>query len=104
MRNSPSLRLIERLSDYQVNIYAKNADIKQAVGANREYIDRVLNEYEPKIFDDPDEFLAESHTILCTNDDDYSELSRNLKSHTVVDPVGILSADATLGEYRTVSW
>ena len=104
MRNSPSLRLIERLSDYQVNIYAKNADIKQAVGANREYIDYILNEYEPKIFDDPDEFLAESHTILFTNDDDYSELSRNLKSHTVVDPVGILSADAILGEYRTVSW
>jgi len=104
MRNSPSLRLIERLSDNRINIYAKNADIRQTVGANREYIDHVLNEYEPKIFDDPDKFLAESHTILFTNNDDYSELSRNLKSHTVIDPVGILSADAVPGEYRTVSW
>ena len=104
MRNSPSLRLIERLSDYQVNIYAKNADIKQTVGANREYIDHVLNEYEPKIFDNPDEFLAESHTILFTNGDDYSELRENIKSHTVVDPVGFLSADTISGEYRTVSW
>lgn len=104
MRNSPALRLIEYLSRRQINIYDKNVDLDKTIGSNREYIDYILNEYEPKVFSNPIDFLESSEILIFTKNDEYPEILANLGSQTVIDPVGVISHEDVVEEYRTVSW
>lgn len=104
MRNSPALRLIERLDCEEINIYEKDVDLKQTIGANREYIDRVINENDPNSILDPEEFLSSSDIVIFTNSETYPELVEKLDSQTVIDPMGAVKAKEVPGTYRTVSW
>jgi len=104
MRNSPALKLIERIGSKSINIYEKNVDLDQAIGADREYIDRVLSEFKPTRFIEPEVFLSDSDVVVFTNSNYHPEILSNLDSHTVFDPMGAVDASKVPGTYRTISW
>lgn len=104
MRNSPALRLMERLDTEEIGIYEKNVDLDQTVGANREYIDRVLVENDPTSYEDPEEFLSEIEVVIFTNSGKYPELVSKLDSQLVIDPTGVVNTENVPDRYRTVSW
>jgi len=104
MRNSPGLRLARQLDD-EVLFYADGIDPSEAVGSNRDYLDRTIPDLADRLFDDADEFLDRADVVVFANDCKRPELTTQIDDMPVCDPVGTVSELADeVPEYHSVSW
>ncbi|WP_123539024.1 nucleotide sugar dehydrogenase [Halosimplex salinum] len=103
-RNSPGLRLARAL-DTEVRFYADDIDPSDAVGANREYLDRTTDDLAAQLEDDPDAFVDGVDVIVFTNDCERPELVARLDDTPVCDPIGtVRELEDEVPEYHSVSW
>ncbi|MFB6139718.1 MAG: nucleotide sugar dehydrogenase [Halosimplex sp.] len=104
MRNSPGLRLARRLDD-DVLFYADGLDPSEAVGSNRDYLDRTMPDLTDRLESDPDAFLDSADVVVFANDCARPELVTRLSDTPVCDPVGTVREVADeVPEYHSVSW
>lgn len=104
MRNSPALRLANRLDD-DVVLYSEDMDLSTVVGSNRNYLDRTMPDLEDRLVADPEEFLDRVDVVVFTTGGDRPELTSRLDDTPVCDPVGTVRELADdLEEYHSVTW
>jgi len=104
MRNSPGLRLARQLDD-EVLFYADGIDPSEAVGSNRDYLDRTMPDLTDRLVDDADEFLDRADVVVFANDCKRPEVTTRIDDTPVCDPVGTVSELADeVPEYHSVSW
>ncbi|MFC7138432.1 nucleotide sugar dehydrogenase [Halosimplex aquaticum] len=104
MRNSPGLRLAKQLDD-EVLFYADGLDPSEAVGSNRDYLDKTMPDLTDRLVSDPDSFLDRADVVVFANNCARPELTTRLEDTPVCDPVGTVPEVADdVPEYHSVSW
>ena len=108
IRESPILELIERLlgKGFDVRIFDRNVNLSKLVGANREYLLRIIPHVSSLLVDSLDEALAHGKIIVIGNDDlEFRSVAAALKADQfIVDLVRIPNRDKVEGRYDGVAW
>ncbi len=108
IRESPILELIERLlgKGFDIRIFDRNVNLSKLVGANREYLLRIIPHVSSLLVDSLDEALAHGTTIVIGNDDpEFRSVTSRLKSDQfVIDLVRIPDREKLEGRYDGVAW
>ena len=108
LRESPILNVVERLigKGYDVRIFDPNVNMSKLVGANREFLLRVIPHVSRLLTGTIDEALVHGQTIVIgnRNPDFLNIASRLTDEQVVVDLVRIADRDAVKGAYRGINW
>ena len=108
IRESPILELIERLlgKGYDVRIFDRNVNLSKLVGANREYLLRMIPHVSSLLVNSLDDALAHGKIIVIGNDDsEFRSVAAALKTDQfIVDLVRIPNRDKVEGRYDGVAW
>lgn len=104
MRNSPSLRLANELEETPL-LYSRSISVADAVGSNRDYLEKTFPDIESYLVNDPEEFLDRIDVVVFTNARDYSELLPAITDKAVCDPVGAMDDHAAeIEHYERAIW
>jgi GDP-mannose 6-dehydrogenase len=109
LRESPFVLLAELLigKGYDVKIHDQNVSLSRVMGSNREYIEKVLPHISKLLFDDVNEIMAHSKTLIFGhNIKIYRSLEAKLNpEQSVVDLVRLWSDHSRLGcRYYSLTW
>ena len=108
IRESPILELIERLlgKGFDVRIFDRNVNLSKLVGANREYLLRMIPHVSSLLVDSLDDALAHGKIIVIGNDDpEFRSVATALRADQfIVDLVRIPNRDKVEGRYDGVAW
>jgi GDP-mannose 6-dehydrogenase len=108
LRESPILELIERLlgKGFDIRIFDRNVNVSKLVGANREYLLRMIPHVSSLLVDSLDDALAHGKTIVIGNDDpEFRTVTSALRADQfVVDLVCIPNREKIKGRYDGVAW
>ena len=104
MRNSPGLRLAQLLGETPL-LYSRSISPADAVGSNRDYMEKIFPDLESFLVNDPGEFLDRVDTIVFTNTREYDELVPGIEGKSVCDPVGTMAEHASeIDRYERAVW
>jgi GDP-mannose 6-dehydrogenase len=108
LRESPIVELIERLlgKGYDLRLFDSNVNIASLVGANRDYILKVIPHISNLMVDSLDKILKHSETIVIGNGDPefLSVLDRLRPGQFVIDLVRIDKNRTSAGTYEGICW
>jgi GDP-mannose 6-dehydrogenase len=108
LRESPVLELIERLigKGYTVRIFDQDVNLSKLMGANRDYLLRMIPHVSALLVDSLEEALAESEIIVIGNGDPkFHHIASRVGPHqTVIDLVRISNRQELNGQYHGISW
>jgi GDP-mannose 6-dehydrogenase len=108
IRESPIIELIERLlgKGFDIRIFDRNVNLSKLVGANRDYLLKMVPHVSSLLVNSLDEALAHGKTIVIGNDDpEFRTVIPSLKpDQFVVDLVHIPNHGKTEGHYDGVAW
>jgi GDP-mannose 6-dehydrogenase len=104
MRNSPGLRLA-RLLDETPLLYSRSISPANAVGSNRDYLEKTFPDLESFLVNDPEEFLDRVDCVVFTNTREYDEFVPGIEGKSVCDPVGTMADHASeIERYERAIW
>jgi GDP-mannose 6-dehydrogenase len=104
MRNSPGLRLAQLLEETPL-LYSRSISPADAVGSNRDYMEKIFPDLESFLVNDPEEFLDRVGTVVFTNTQEYDELVPGIEDKSVCDPVGTMAEHASeIERYERAIW
>jgi len=108
LRESPVLELVERLigKGYDVRIFDRNVSLSKLVGANRDYLFRMIPHVSSLLVETLDEALAHGEIIVIGNGDaEFHSLSERIRpDQFVVDLVRVRDFRKLDGQYNGISW
>jgi GDP-mannose 6-dehydrogenase len=108
MRESPVVELIERLigKGLDIRIFDRNVSLAKLVGANREYLLKIVPHVSSLLVDTLDEALDHGEVIVTGNaDPEILAIAPRLKDkQRVIDLVRIRDADELKGRYDGINW
>jgi GDP-mannose 6-dehydrogenase len=108
LRESPVLELVERLigKGYDVRIFDRNVSLSKLVGANRDYLFRMIPHVSSLLVETLDEALAHGEIIVIGNGDaEFHSLSERIRPNQfVVDLVRVRDFRKLDGQYNGISW
>ena len=104
MRNSPGLRLARLLEETPL-LYSRSISPADAVGSNRDYMEKIFPDIESFLVNDPEEFLDQVDVIVFTNTREYDEFVPGIEDKSVCDPVGTMADHASeIDRYERAIW
>jgi len=104
MRNSPGLRLAGLLAETPL-LYSRSISPTDAVGSNRDYMEKVFPDIESFLVNDPEEFLDRVDKVVFTNTREYDEFVPGIEGKSVCDPVGTMAEHASeIERYERAIW
>ncbi|PSP76819.1 hypothetical protein BRC86_00750 [Halobacteriales archaeon QS_3_64_16] len=104
MRNSPGLRLAQFLDETPL-LYSRSISPADAVGSNRDYMEKIFPDLESFLVNDPEEFLDRVDTVVFTNTREYDELLPGIEEKSVCDPMGTMAEHASeIERYERAIW
>lgn len=107
MRESPLVELIERLlgKGFDIRIFDRNVNLSRLIGANRDYLLRMIPHVSALLVDTLDEALLHGETIVIGNGDpEFGTIASRLRpSQFVVDLVHIAEREKLAGRYNGVN-
>ncbi len=108
LRESPLVDVIERLvgKGFDLRLYDRNVSIARLVGANRDYILKVIPHIERLMLDDIDDVLAHADTIVIGNNAaEFRDIASKLRpDQHVVDFVRIKPIEDMHANYQGICW
>ncbi|HLH97118.1 MAG TPA: UDP-glucose/GDP-mannose dehydrogenase family protein [Xanthobacteraceae bacterium] len=108
LRESPILEVIERLigKGFDVRIFDRNVNLSKLVGANKDYLMRMIPHVASLLVESLDEALAFGQTIVIGNGDpEFLNIARRIRpDQFVVDLVRIQNHNDLHGQYDGISW
>lgn len=104
MRNSPGLRLANLLEETPL-CYSRSISPADAVGSNRDYLEKTFPDIESFLVNDPQEFLDRVDVVVFTNTRAYDEFVPGIEDKAVCDPVGTMADHASeIERYERAIW
>lgn len=109
LRESPMVQLVERLlgKGYTLKIYDPNVALAKVIGANKDYIERVIPHISSLLITQPPQLLAHAELLVIGNSaPEFQEIVKQADSEMqVIDLVRIESEIAHLnGHYQGICW
>jgi GDP-mannose 6-dehydrogenase len=108
LRESPVIDLIEFLlgKGCQLRIYDKNVNISRLVGANREYILKLIPHIAEIMVDSVDAVLESCDTIVIGNGSaEFKNIAERVRpDQTIVDLVGVAKPVSPIPNYTGIGW
>jgi GDP-mannose 6-dehydrogenase len=108
LRESPLVDVIERLigKGYELKLYDKNVNVAKLIGANREYIMKVIPHIERLMVGSIEDVITHSDVIVIGNKaPEFSHIAKMLKpEQTVIDFVRIKEIEEAHGNYQGICW
>lgn len=108
LRESPMVDVIERLigKGYDLKLYDSNVNMARLMGANRDYILKVIPHIERLMTDKLDEVLHYADVIVIGNGaKEFSDIHNKLKSNQkIIDFIRIRSIEEHHAEYDGICW
>ena len=108
LRESPVINLIEFLlgKGCDLRIYDKNVNISRLVGANRDYILKVIPHIAEIMVDSVDAILEASDTIVVGNGSaEFADIATRVRpEQTIVDLVGVAKPEKPMPNYVGIGW
>jgi GDP-mannose 6-dehydrogenase len=108
LRESPILELIERLigKGYEIRIFDRNVNLSRLVGANKDYLLRMIPHVSALLVDSLDEALSHGEIIVIGNGEpEFRDIVPRIRSDQfVIDLVHIHNSNGLDGRYDGVSW
>jgi GDP-mannose 6-dehydrogenase len=108
IRESPILELIERLigKGFDIKIFDRNVNLSKLVGANKDFLLRMIPHVSSLLVDSLDHALAHGKTIVIGNaDPEFREVPLRLKNDQfIVDLIRIPGHDNIQERYDGVAW
>lgn len=108
LRESPILEIIERLlgKGYDVRIFDRNVSLSKLVGANKDYLLRMIPHVSSLLVDSLDEALSFGEIVVIGNGDpEFRSVAPRIRpDQFVVDLVRIQEHDSLDGRYDGISW
>jgi GDP-mannose 6-dehydrogenase len=108
LRESPVIDLIEFLlgKGCQLRIYDKNVNISRLVGANREYILKLIPHIAEIMVDSVDAVIESCDTIVIGNGSaEFKNIAERVRpDQTIVDLVGVAKPVSPIPNYTGIGW
>ena len=108
LRESPVLEIIERLigKGYDVRIFDRNVNLSKLVGANRDYLLRMIPHVSSLLVESLDEALSYGEIIVIGNGDpEFRSIAPRIRpDQFVIDLVRIQDHSSLDGRYDGISW
>jgi GDP-mannose 6-dehydrogenase len=108
LRESPILEIIERLigKGYDVRIFDRNVNLSKLVGANRDYLLRMIPHVSSLLVESLDDALSHGEIIVIGNGDpEFRSIAPRIRcDQVVVDLVRIQNHTSLNGQYNGISW
>lgn len=108
LRESPILDLVERLlgKGFDVRIYDKNVHLSKLVGANRDFLLKVIPHVSCLLIDNIEGALTHGEVIVVgTRDPDFMQIVERLTPEQIlVDLVRVESREKLNGQYDGINW
>jgi GDP-mannose 6-dehydrogenase len=108
LRESPILEIIERLigKGYDIRIFDRNVNLSKLVGANRDYLLRMIPHVSSLLVDSLDDALAHGQIIVIGNSDpEFCNIAARIGANQfVIDLVRIRDRSKLTGRYDGISW
>jgi GDP-mannose 6-dehydrogenase len=108
LRESPLVDVIERLvgKGFDLRLYDKNVSIARLVGANRDYILKVIPHIERLMLDSIDDVIAHADVIVIGNNaPEFRDIADRLRpEQLVVDFVRIKPIEEAHAHYQGICW
>lgn len=108
LRESPIVELIERLigKGYELRLFDRNVNLARLMGANREYILKVIPHISRLMADGMQEVLDHGELIIIGNGDpDFHSVTQRLRpDQTVLDLVRVPEGEAIKERYDGINW
>lgn len=109
LRESPLVRLAEWFigKGIELFIYDPQVNLSRLIGANREYIDRVIPHIASLMNDDPDAIIKDAQAIILGQENPVFMETLYLQGRSdqyILDLVGRADADRIAGEYEGICW
>ena len=108
LRESPILEIIERLigKGYDIRIFDRNVNLSKLVGANRDYLLRMIPHVSSLLVESLDEALAHGEIVVIGNGDpEFRGIAPRIRpDQFIVDLVRINNHNSLDGHYDGISW
>jgi GDP-mannose 6-dehydrogenase len=109
LRESPMVYLVETLlgKGYDIKIYDENVSLARLMGANKEYIERVIPHISSLMSTSLEEVVEHAEVLVISNrGKTFSEvIARSFNGHHIIDLVRIAPDLESAGEgYQGISW
>ena len=108
LRESPILEVIERLlgKGYDIRIFDRNVNLSKLVGANKEYLLRMIPHVSSLLVESLDAALLHGEVIVIGNGDpEFRSIAPRIREDQfVVDLVRIQDRGSLNGQYDGISW
>jgi GDP-mannose 6-dehydrogenase len=108
LRESPILEIIERLigKGYDIRIFDRNVNLSKLVGANRDYLLRMIPHVSSLLVESLDDALSHGEIIVIGNGDpEFRSIAPRIRpDQFVVDLVRIQDHVSLDGQYDGISW
>lgn len=108
LRESPILEIIERLigKGYDIRIFDRNVNLSKLVGANRDYLLRMIPHVSSLLVESLDEALSHGEIVVIGNGDpEFRGIAPRIRSDQfTVDLVRINNYSSLDGHYDGISW
>lgn len=108
LRESPVLEIIERLigKGYDVRIFDRNVNLSKLVGANRDYLLRMIPHVSSLLVESLDQALSHGEIIVIGNGDpEFRNIASRIRpDQFVVDLVRIRDFNSLNGQYDGIGW
>ncbi len=108
LRESPILEIVERLigKGYDIRIFDRNISLSKLVGANKDYLLRMIPHVSSLLVETLDEALSHGGIIVVGNaDPEFRTIGDRLRpGQFVVDLVRIKDHSRLIGNYNGISW
>jgi GDP-mannose 6-dehydrogenase len=108
LRESPVVELVERLigKGLDLRLYDRNVSLAKLVGANRDYILRVIPHISRLMVDDPGEVIDHGEIIVIGNGDpEFADALGSLRDDQfVLDMVRVSNRGQLNGHYDGINW